>query len=402
MAKPWEDYDVYDVRFRLLHELPGILQMSDEQDMRQALDEAYRRYPDREVDFVIAFLNEHLLPALQGSIDEAYDEYLRSWRRWGRDEPRIDRGEFDVQWRRCVELLEKEWAEGLLDEEEEEQFFLCNDLFLDARLFADWEPSQPPPEVLEEDYPPPYDKLLELDEEHYPQSYNRIAALGDEAVPTLIQMATDKALYWASRDSPLVWASLHAVRTLTEIGAPEAVEPLMYYNINIEDEWLHEELPDFFAAVGEPAIEPLVEYASDESQDWYPRAGAVESLKRIAEEHPDQRERVISILRQQLRQRDVSPDMIAFIISALANLNAEETLPDIQQAFGQGRVATDVIDLDTVDMIMGKKPWPWEQEEATRISPAKDLGHDLGRNDPCWCGSGKKYKFCHWAEDRGY
>ncbi|PIZ98754.1 MAG: hypothetical protein COX78_02830 [Candidatus Levybacteria bacterium CG_4_10_14_0_2_um_filter_35_8] len=20
----------------------------------------------------------------------------------------------------------------------------------------------------------------------------------------------------------------------------------------------------------------------------------------------------------------------------------------------------------------------------------------LGRNDPCWCGSGKKYKKCHW------
>ncbi len=24
----------------------------------------------------------------------------------------------------------------------------------------------------------------------------------------------------------------------------------------------------------------------------------------------------------------------------------------------------------------------------------------LGRNDPCWCGSGKKYKHCHWRSDR--
>ena len=23
----------------------------------------------------------------------------------------------------------------------------------------------------------------------------------------------------------------------------------------------------------------------------------------------------------------------------------------------------------------------------------------LGRNDPCWCGSGKKYKKCHMKED---
>jgi hypothetical protein len=26
--------------------------------------------------------------------------------------------------------------------------------------------------------------------------------------------------------------------------------------------------------------------------------------------------------------------------------------------------------------------------------------HDLGRNDPCWCGSGKKYKRCHLEKDQ--
>ena len=24
-----------------------------------------------------------------------------------------------------------------------------------------------------------------------------------------------------------------------------------------------------------------------------------------------------------------------------------------------------------------------------------------GRNDPCWCGSGRKYKRCHYLEDLG-
>ncbi len=28
------------------------------------------------------------------------------------------------------------------------------------------------------------------------------------------------------------------------------------------------------------------------------------------------------------------------------------------------------------------------------------VGDKLGRNDPCWCGSGKKYKHCHLREDR--
>jgi preprotein translocase subunit SecA len=27
----------------------------------------------------------------------------------------------------------------------------------------------------------------------------------------------------------------------------------------------------------------------------------------------------------------------------------------------------------------------------------KDEHDKLGRNDPCWCGSGKKYKKCHGA-----
>ncbi|MGI6207815.1 MAG: SEC-C metal-binding domain-containing protein, partial [Anaerolineae bacterium] len=25
----------------------------------------------------------------------------------------------------------------------------------------------------------------------------------------------------------------------------------------------------------------------------------------------------------------------------------------------------------------------------------------VGRNDPCWCGSGKKYKHCHMRKDTG-
>ena len=26
----------------------------------------------------------------------------------------------------------------------------------------------------------------------------------------------------------------------------------------------------------------------------------------------------------------------------------------------------------------------------------------LGRNQPCWCGSGEKYKSCHLESDRDY
>jgi len=40
-------------------------------------------------------------------------------------------------------------------------------------------------------------------------------------------------------------------------------------------------------------------------------------------------------------------------------------------------------------------PSPYIQQNYRGDAPAK-----LGRNDPCWCGSGKKYKKCHLDEDQ--
>jgi hypothetical protein len=36
-----------------------------------------------------------------------------------------------------------------------------------------------------------------------------------------------------------------------------------------------------------------------------------------------------------------------------------------------------------------------------RRRPPEDAA-DLGRNDPCWCGSGRKYKKCHYESDKEY
>ena len=47
-------------------------------------------------------------------------------------------------------------------------------------------------------------------------------------------------------------------------------------------------------------------------------------------------------------------------------------------------------------------PRPRVQVPAPRQQPAREPAKPdraLGRNDPCWCGSGKKYKQCHMRED---
>ena len=40
------------------------------------------------------------------------------------------------------------------------------------------------------------------------------------------------------------------------------------------------------------------------------------------------------------------------------------------------------------------------RDNETPAEPIKRTGAKLGRNDPCWCGSGKKWKKCHYPEER--
>jgi preprotein translocase subunit SecA len=41
-----------------------------------------------------------------------------------------------------------------------------------------------------------------------------------------------------------------------------------------------------------------------------------------------------------------------------------------------------------------------QSPSSAQQTPARRERPKIGRNDPCWCGSGKKYKQCHWQEDQ--
>ena len=45
---------------------------------------------------------------------------------------------------------------------------------------------------------------------------------------------------------------------------------------------------------------------------------------------------------------------------------------------------------------MRSEPWP---PPAPSSGPIRNAAAKVGRNDPCWCGSGKKYKKCHLGKD---
>ena len=70
----------------------------------------------------------------------------------------------------------------------------------------------------------------------------QVKALGPAVAGPLVEMATDRRLHEAETGSPEVWAPLHAIRLLGELGAPEAVEPLLPL-FAWDDDWLAEALP---------------------------------------------------------------------------------------------------------------------------------------------------------------
>jgi tetratricopeptide (TPR) repeat protein len=63
-----------------------------------------------------------------------------------------------------------------------------------------------------------------------------------------------------------------------------------------------------------------------------------------------------------------------------------ELVPDLDQVAVKG--PPEMPDLLTPDM------FDWGRR-------SRQAGQKPGRNDPCWCGSGKKYKHCHMRSDRG-
>jgi hypothetical protein len=177
---------------------------------------------------------------------------------------------------------------------------------------------------------------------------DRVKARGTAVVPSLIALATDEALHFAGQDSPAIWAPLHAIQLLGELGAAEAAEPLLPLFDWQDDDWLAAALKDAFGRIGRPAVGPLRQLLSDRGKDIWTRARVASALTGVAEHHPQLRAEVVAILTARLDDAmPQTPDdgtFNAFVIGELLNLQATEAMPAIQRAFDAGRVDRFVVD----------------------------------------------------------
>lgn len=268
------------------------------------------------------------------------------------------------------------------------------------------------------------DALADSDDE-----YAAYGLTGDH-VPELIRMALDEELYTAPRDNPVSYGPYHACWALGNLGAEEAIIPLLGLLQRADDwdnDWVNVDLPLVFAAIGPSSIAPIADFAANSDNGPQARTAAVRALGKIARKHPEARDECAARLRAQLeRFSEQSQELNAFIIYELMNLRALEAASLMEQAFAADCVDEAVCgDWEDVAIDLGLKskrerpkrpnrftefrdkifeqfslePLPAEEQtepdylpyssQVPFVAPPK-----VGRNDPCPCGSQKKYKKC--------
>jgi len=232
-----------------------------------------------------------------------------------------------------------------------------------------------------------------------------------EHIPDLIEMATDPKLNKGDSKSLEVWAPVHAWRTLAQLKAEEAIEPLiklLWMFDSDDDDFVGEELPKVFGFIGKKAIPALERYLFDDSNGVFDRVAAVHGLERIAASDPECREECVSIFNKKLQCfNSDDPTLNGFLVLYLMELKAIESIDLIRQAYEAEAVDLSILgDFEDVEIGFGLKK---NREKTSRYSTAIDeLNADffssnqnhparkikIGRNEPCPCGSGNKYKKC--------
>jgi hypothetical protein len=163
----------------------------------------------------------------------------------------------------------------------------------------------------------------------------------------LIRMVTDEQLNQAHPDSSEIWAPIHAWRSLGQMKAVEAIEPLisLFSRVDEEDDdWVSEELPEVMGMIGSAGIPALSEYLASSNYGLWARVVASSSLENIGIHSPDARQACIKALTATLEKYMQNDELLnGEIIAALAALDAIEAAPLVEQAYSADRVDESVM-----------------------------------------------------------
>ncbi len=274
-------------------------------------------------------------------------------------------------------------------------------------------------------------RLIHADECVPDDLHREIIVLGSAAVPALLEILEDENL--ALLESPgNGWAPTNAARLLGELKPADAVEPLLRRLAATNwNDILHDQIIQSLPEIGAPVVEPALRaYAEDERDDVRYDVCAVlaevgvqddrvfEILIDQLQADPSRAgnlaiygdERAVPHLLEALDQYVIVESERPFANHALIELRAAiedlgGTLTSEQQLkCRRGREPAEVFQRKMNALLEAQRRdvRPLEPIRVVPLSPLPVSRRDRpGRNDPCRCGSSKKYKKCHLAADEG-
>lgn len=234
-----------------------------------------------------------------------------------------------------------------------------------------------------------------------PELRREVLALGPAAIPGLLRFLNDDDLQM--QDSPGAgWPPIHAVGLLADLKATEAVEPML--RLLGETNWdhiIHDRLVVGLPELGPPVLEPALAILDrGVSEDVHHAICCVLAKLGVRDA------RIFAHLCTLFDDDEVSGALVLGDYgdpAALPILEGaiEDFEPDFESPYGLVGLA-DLV--ESFELLGGLKTEALREHvarleedfsayRATVVTPAK-ADEKPGRNDPCPCGSGKKYKRC--------
>nr|WP_309695212.1 SEC-C domain-containing protein [Armatimonas sp.] len=289
----------------------------------------------------------------------------------------------------------------------------------------------------------------EWDEMPTPEFIAELVAHGTAIAPHLAAFLTPEALRERNAHTDALdkigWV---AALVLCDIGDPATAVAAVYAVFQANDEEMPEWAYKHFGQFGEAVIEPLLAVIRDRSLEWYFPAMAINTLEIVVKGNADAIVRLTEVLyneveyylkryKQYKKLTKKEAELFASMAAHLSNYQIEEARPLLEASlktglidryiFSQKALEDDYSLPLTFDWIPEKvmflehyKNWHatnqlhTKEQEAKRVKealaeakkllrgrPAPPPTKKPGRNDACWCGSGKKYKKCHLDIDQG-
>jgi HEAT repeat protein len=147
------------------------------------------------------------------------------------------------------------------------------------------------------------------------------------------QSSTDSNYEAGNSQNVASWGPVHAWRTLGQLQAEEAIEPLLDLLKTAEDDWIPEEFPMVYSLIGPAAIPPLENFLKSQDIGWQ-RIYATRILEEIAKKYPEQRQVCIQAVISTLKAyRENEPDVNGMLIASLIHFKAVESAALIQEAY---------------------------------------------------------------------